>query len=76
MIAAQSVKRNDEGVLLILAYLRGNKHGIGELFVRVSEKVSALLHARIDRPAASALTGCRRRARYLLLTGLLRELNL
>src|SRR4030095_14476829 len=64
LIAAQSVKRNDEWILLILAYLRGNEHGIGKLFVRVCEKIRALLNARIDsRSAPTALTGCRRSAR-------------
>src|SRR5437660_121745 len=48
LIAAQSVKRNDEWILLTLAYLRGNKHGIGHLFVRVRENISALLNTGID----------------------------
>jgi hypothetical protein len=76
LIAAESVKRNDEWILLIPAYLRRNEHGIGQFFVRVCETVGALLNARIDRSASTALAGCRRRARSRLLTELLREVNL
>src|SRR5262249_39727162 len=77
LIATQSVKRNDEWILLILTYLRGNEDGIGKFFVRICETVSALLNARIDsRAASTALTGCRSSSRPRLLTGLLRELNL
>src|SRR5207244_13523490 len=51
LIPTQSVKRNDERILLILAYLRRTKHGIAKFFVRVWEKVSELLNARVDPSA-------------------------
>jgi hypothetical protein len=81
LIAAQSMQRDDQRILLIFGDFGRYEHRVGNLLVRVGKKVSTLLYTRIDGSASPALSpgrrrsGCRRSGRWLR-DRLLREVNL
>src|SRR6185295_257982 len=76
LIAAQSVKGNDQGGLFVFRYFGRDEHRVRHLFVGVLERIGPLLNAGIDSSAPSS--PCRRRrcrAGSGLLAWLLSELN-
>ena len=71
-IAPETVQRDDERILLVLAHLRRNKNRIRKFLVGVLEQIRSLFNARIDSGALTAasratLTGGRAGLRGRLL---------